>query len=205
MKSSYPYRFALGQLGHLGQIAKTLANRSFNAPHPHIYTGTALGHAGTLHFQDVSGQANGLKYAPRCGLAWPSASFICCVQFGRCDPLTAPAIYPGRLAGPGHWAGVRMLRSAATSPGAVHRFDWRQSPGVQPPGIGRRVPAWHTQHTAAGHRSAVRAKQCRAGFQLPGLLLCSHFEGRHPPKGPHLLAASRPNQSSSDSNNAGRI
>jgi hypothetical protein len=56
MKSSYPYRFALGQLGHLGQIAKTIANRAFRVSYPHIYAGTALGHGGTLHFQDVSGR-----------------------------------------------------------------------------------------------------------------------------------------------------
>ena len=56
MKSSYPYRFALGQLGHLGQTAETLANRPFRVSDLHIYTGTALGHGGTLHFQDVSGR-----------------------------------------------------------------------------------------------------------------------------------------------------
>jgi hypothetical protein len=55
--SSYPYRFALGQLGHLGQIAKTLTNRALNVSKLHIYTGTALGQAGTLRFQGVSGQA----------------------------------------------------------------------------------------------------------------------------------------------------
>ena len=56
MKSSYPYRFALGQLGHLGQIAESLANRLSCVSDLHIYAGTALGHGGTLHFQDVSGR-----------------------------------------------------------------------------------------------------------------------------------------------------
>jgi hypothetical protein len=54
--SSYPYRFALGQVGQLGQTAKTIANRAFHVSFLHIYAGTALGHAGTLHFQDVSGR-----------------------------------------------------------------------------------------------------------------------------------------------------
>jgi hypothetical protein len=130
---------------------------------------------------------------------------VAVVAFVAVGCIKAPAIYPGRLAGPGHWAGVRRLRSAATSPGAVRSFGWRQSPGVQPPGIGRRVPAWHTQNTAAGHRSAARAKQCRAGSQLPGLILFPHVEGRYPPRGLPRLAASPPNQSSSESNNVGRI
>ncbi len=57
MKSSYPYRFALGQVGQLGQTLKTLANRVFHFSYLHIYAGTAPGHGGTLHFQDVSGRA----------------------------------------------------------------------------------------------------------------------------------------------------
>lgn len=61
---SYPYRFALGQVGQLGQTLKTLANRSFRVCGLHIYAGTALGHGGTLHFQDVSGQAKGRKCDP---------------------------------------------------------------------------------------------------------------------------------------------
>ncbi len=61
---SYPYRFALGQLGHLGQTAESIANRAFSICHLHIYVGTALGHGGTLHFQDVSGQAKGRKCDP---------------------------------------------------------------------------------------------------------------------------------------------
>lgn len=72
--------------------------------------------------------------------------------------IKALTIDPGRLAGPDHWAEGRTLHSAATSPGAAHRFGWRQSPGVQPPYIGRRVPAWHIQSTAADHRRAVREK-----------------------------------------------
>jgi hypothetical protein len=56
MKSSYPYRFALGQVGQLGQTFKTLANRAFHVSDLHVYAGTALGHGGTLHFQDVSGR-----------------------------------------------------------------------------------------------------------------------------------------------------
>jgi len=56
MKSSYPYRFALGQLGHLGQTAETLANRPFRVSDLHIYAGTVLGHGGTLRFQDVAGR-----------------------------------------------------------------------------------------------------------------------------------------------------
>ena len=48
MKSSYPYRFALGQVGQLGQTFKTLANRAFHVSDLHVYAGTALGHGGRI-------------------------------------------------------------------------------------------------------------------------------------------------------------
>lgn len=55
--SSYPYPFALGQLGQPGQTPETIANRALRASILHNYTGPRLGHAGPIQFQDVSGQA----------------------------------------------------------------------------------------------------------------------------------------------------
>ena len=55
--SSYPYRFAVGQVGQVGQSPETRMNRAFRVSNLHIYSGTGLGHSGTLRYQDVAGRA----------------------------------------------------------------------------------------------------------------------------------------------------
>ena len=62
--SSYPYRFMPGQPGQPGQTPETLANRSFRVRNLHIFAGTQPGHAGTLRYQDVAGQAKGRICGP---------------------------------------------------------------------------------------------------------------------------------------------
>ena len=57
--SSYPYRFAVGQVGQVGQSPETRMNRAFHVSNLHIYAGTQPGHAGTLQNQDVAGRAKG--------------------------------------------------------------------------------------------------------------------------------------------------
>jgi hypothetical protein len=54
--SFLPLSFSLGQVGQLGQIAESLANRSSGVFILHICSGTALGHGGTTQFQNVSGR-----------------------------------------------------------------------------------------------------------------------------------------------------
>ena len=54
--SFLPPDFSLGQVGQLGQIAESLANRESSVFILHISTGTALGHGGTTQFQNVSGR-----------------------------------------------------------------------------------------------------------------------------------------------------
>ena len=54
--SSYPDRFAVGQVGH---SPETRMNRAFRVSNLHICSGTRLGHSGTLRYQDVSGRAKG--------------------------------------------------------------------------------------------------------------------------------------------------
>jgi len=54
--SSYPYPFALGQVGQLVQTTESLVNRLSCVFILHIYGGTALGHGGTTDFQDVAGR-----------------------------------------------------------------------------------------------------------------------------------------------------
>lgn len=54
--SFLPLDFSLGQVGQLGQIAESLANRRFGVFIPHIFSGTALGQGGTTQLQNVSGR-----------------------------------------------------------------------------------------------------------------------------------------------------
>ena len=57
--SSYPYRFAVGQVGQVGHLPETRMNRAFRVSNMHICSGTRLGHSGTLRYQDVAGRAKG--------------------------------------------------------------------------------------------------------------------------------------------------
>ena len=54
--SFLPPDFSLGQVGQLGQIAKSLANRESSVLILHFFSGTALGHGGTTQLQNVSGR-----------------------------------------------------------------------------------------------------------------------------------------------------
>lgn len=63
--SSYPYCFALGQLGQPGQSPETRMNRAFRVSILHKLTGTRLGQGGTLRNQDIAGQATRAKTAGR--------------------------------------------------------------------------------------------------------------------------------------------
>ena len=130
------------------------------------------------------------------------------VEFWR---LTGPAICPGPVAGRGHSAGARNLRSASIHQGAGHRFGWRQSPGVPLPGSGRRVPAWRIRRSAAGHRRAARvnvstaARRIRSCLGWRSALLPAVPTRQSPGAGGRQRTASPPNQSSSCSNSAGKI
>ena len=57
--SFLPPDFSLGQVGQLGQISESLANRQSSISVLHIFSGTALGHGGTTQYQNVSRRKKG--------------------------------------------------------------------------------------------------------------------------------------------------
>jgi hypothetical protein len=77
--SFLPPDFSLGQVGQLGQIAGSLANREPGGFILHIFSGTAPGRGGTTRFQNVSGRK---KRRARVLPAAPFRAGVCAICNG---------------------------------------------------------------------------------------------------------------------------